>query len=234
MNKKELKKIQMSESIFVGVLLAFSGGLMDAYTYVFRGGVFANAQTGNLILLGINVFDGSFHNALKYLFPVLSFTCGVLLAQVFRLAFQKSGRFHWRHLSLFLEIVLLTAVSLMSTDNNLPANCMVSFACGIQVQSFQKIRGNHLATTMCIGNLRTATDLLANAVHEKNAHLFRRSCLYYGVIVVFSVGAVCGNALVRAFGQYAILASPILLLVAFGVMCIEAKEDNLENHKEKF
>ena len=191
MNKKELKKIQMSESIFVGVLLAFSGGLMDAYTYVFRGGVFANAQTGNLILLGINVFDGSFHNALKYLFPVLSFTCGVLLAQVFRL-------------------------------------------CGIQVQSFQKIRGNHLATTMCIGNLRTATDLLANAVHEKNAHLFRRSCLYYGVIVVFSVGAVCGNALVRAFGQYAILASPILLLVAFGVMCIEAKEDNLENHKEKF
>ena len=126
------------------------------------------------------------------------------------------------------------AVSFMSTDNNLPANCMVSFACGIQVQSFQKIRGNHLATTMCIGNLRTATDLLANAVHEKNAHLFRRSCLYYGVIVVFSVGAVCGNALVRAFGQYAILASPILLLVAFGVMCIEAKEDNLENHKEKF
>lgn len=175
MNRNELKKIQMSESIFVGVLLAFSGGLMDAYTYVFRGGVFANAQTGNLILLGINVFDGSFHNALKYLFPVLSFTCGVLLAQVFRLAFQKSGRFHWRHLSLFLEIVLLTAVSLMSTDNNLPANCMVSFACGIQVQSFQKIRGNHLATTMCIGNLRTATDLLANAVHEKNAHLFRRS-----------------------------------------------------------
>lgn len=87
---------------------------------------------------------------------------------------------------------------------------------------------------MCIGNLRTATDLLANAVHEKNARLFRRSCLYYGVIVVFSVGAVCGNALVRAFGQYAILASPILLLVAFGVMCIEAKEDNLENHKEKF
>ena len=160
MNKKELKKIQMSESIFVGVLLAFSGGLMDSYTYVFRGGVFANAQTGNLILLGINVFDGSFHNALKYLFPVLSFTCGVLLAQVFRLAFQKGGRFHWRHLSLFLEIVLLTAVSLMSTDNNLPANCMVSFACGIQVQSFQKIRGNHLATTMCIGNLRSGTQSL--------------------------------------------------------------------------
>ena len=67
-DKRENMPRQMSESLLVGLLLAFSGGLMDAYTYVFRGGVFANAQTGNLILLGINLFDGSFHNA-----PVLAF-----------------------------------------------------------------------------------------------------------------------------------------------------------------
>lgn len=225
-DKRENMPRQMSESLLVGLLLAFSGGLMDAYTYVFRGGVFANAQTGNLILLGINLFDGSFHNALKYLFPVLSFTLGVLLAQGFRLAFQKGGKLHWRHLSLLLEIALLTAVSFLSADNNLLANCMVSFACGVQVQSFRKIRGNHLATTMCIGNLRTATEFLVNAVHEKNLRLFKRACLYYGVIAVFSVGAVCGNALVRAFGQRAILASPVLLLAAFGIMCIRAKQDD--------
>ena len=38
---------QMSESMLVWILLTFSGGYMDAYTYLFRGGVFANAQTGN-------------------------------------------------------------------------------------------------------------------------------------------------------------------------------------------
>ena len=36
----------MSESLLIGALLAVSGGLMDAYSYLFRGQVFANAQTG--------------------------------------------------------------------------------------------------------------------------------------------------------------------------------------------
>ena len=48
------KAHQVSESIEVGILLALSGGLMDAYSYLLRGEVFANAQTGNIILLGIH------------------------------------------------------------------------------------------------------------------------------------------------------------------------------------
>ena len=35
----------MSESLLVGVLLSFSGGLQDAYTYLCRGHIYANAQT---------------------------------------------------------------------------------------------------------------------------------------------------------------------------------------------
>ena len=40
-----------SESYLVGVLLAIAGGYLDVYTYVCRGGVFANAKTGNIGLL---------------------------------------------------------------------------------------------------------------------------------------------------------------------------------------
>ena len=36
---------QMSESIKLGVILAIAGGFMDAYSYMCRGKVFANAQT---------------------------------------------------------------------------------------------------------------------------------------------------------------------------------------------
>ena len=43
---------QPSESILVGCLLAASGGLQDAYTYNVRDQVFANAQTGNMVLVG--------------------------------------------------------------------------------------------------------------------------------------------------------------------------------------
>ena len=50
-----MKHIQPSESLANGLLLAFAGGMMDAYTYLCRGQVFANAETGNLVLLGIQL-----------------------------------------------------------------------------------------------------------------------------------------------------------------------------------
>ena len=45
-----------SESYTVGIILAFVGGFLDIYTYVSRGGVFANAQTGNMVLLAIHAY----------------------------------------------------------------------------------------------------------------------------------------------------------------------------------
>ena len=41
---------QMSESMLTAAFIILSGGLQDAYTYLCRGKVFANAQTGNIVL----------------------------------------------------------------------------------------------------------------------------------------------------------------------------------------
>ena len=46
--------LQTSESFRLSAVLAFSGGFQDAYTYNMRDHVFANAQTGNVVLM-----DGS-------------------------------------------------------------------------------------------------------------------------------------------------------------------------------
>ena len=64
------KAIQMSESIEVAIFLALSGGLMDAYSYLLRGQVFANAQTGNMLLLGVHASQGNWAMCLKYAFPI--------------------------------------------------------------------------------------------------------------------------------------------------------------------
>ena len=48
---------QMSESFLIAGILSISGGLQDAYTYMYRGKVFANAQTGNIVLLAQNLID---------------------------------------------------------------------------------------------------------------------------------------------------------------------------------
>jgi uncharacterized membrane protein YoaK (UPF0700 family) len=215
----------MSESLAVGLILAFSGGLMDAYTYVFRGGVFANAQTGNIILMGIHALEGSFSESARYLTPILSFALGVLLAQGMRLGFPGRRRFHWRQACLAIEMAVMVLVGFMGQNLNLIANSLVSLACGIQVQSFQKVRGRAIATTMCIGNLRTATEHLANAVKGRDRALFGASGFYYGMILVFALGAVFGKWLVGPFGARAIWASAALLFVAFAIMFIEEKQE---------
>ena len=61
---------QMSESFLTAVFLSLSGGLQDAYTYLFRGKVFANAQTGNIVLLSSNLMDGNWERVLHYLVPL--------------------------------------------------------------------------------------------------------------------------------------------------------------------
>ena len=49
-NPRRAGKIQMSEAIPTGMFLTLSGGFQDAYTYFSRGNVFANAQTGNIVV----------------------------------------------------------------------------------------------------------------------------------------------------------------------------------------
>ena len=46
---------QMSDSFLVGIPVILSAGYMDVYTYLLRDGVFANAQTGNIILLAVRL-----------------------------------------------------------------------------------------------------------------------------------------------------------------------------------
>ena len=54
----------MSESFLTAVFLSLSGGLQDAYTYLFRGKVFANAQTGNIVLHSATLMDGNWEREL--------------------------------------------------------------------------------------------------------------------------------------------------------------------------
>ena len=146
---------QMSESFLTAVFLSLSGGLQDAYTYLFRGKVFANAQTGNIVLLSSNIMDGQWDWVLHYLVPLCAFALGVLVAEKMRERFCDMQRLHWRQLVVLGEVLLLFIVGLLPQEQNLLANAIVSFSCAMQVQAFRKVNGYAFASTMCIGDLRS-------------------------------------------------------------------------------
>lgn len=73
--------------------LALVGGYLDAFTYLTKGQVFANAQTGNIVLLGIAAAEGDFLSVVRTFAPIAAFVAGVLLTELFkRRATVSSGR----------------------------------------------------------------------------------------------------------------------------------------------
>lgn len=186
-------EIQRSESFPVGALLALSGGLLDAYTYVVRGGVFANAQTGNMVLLGLRLSEGRWHEALRYLIPILAFAAGVLVADWMQHKWKHSRAIHWRQLVLGLECMLLFVIGFLPSGAwDASVNILISFVCALQVESFRTMHGLAYATTMCTGNLRSGTELLFRYFEEKNPHLLRSGLKYYAIIATFILGAAAG------------------------------------------
>lgn len=212
---------QMSESIELGVILALAGGFMDAYSYLFRDRVFANAQTGNILLMGINLSEGNLQVALRYLFPVMSFALGIALADFVRLKSKEKNHLHWRQATVLCEAIALFLVGFISKDLNLLANSITSFACGIQVETVRKIQGNGIATTMCIGNLRSATQNIMEYHFTRNKEQGIKGLLYLFIILCFVIGAVLGNLCVKFFAQKAILICSGIVMIAFAMMFFE-------------
>lgn len=220
---------QMSESFITAAFLSLSGGLQDAYTYVFRGKVFANAQTGNIVLLSQSIYERNWSMAMHYFVPLFFFALGVAVAELIRQFFKISQSVHWRQIVLLSEILLLFVVGFLPENLNVLANAFVSFSCAMQVQSFRKVRGHAFASTMCIGNMRSGMEALAvfAKTHDKKA--LKNALCYWAIIVLFGLGAGIGGHFVSVLGAKTIWVSCALLFVGFLLMFIK---EEIEEHKE--
>lgn len=212
---------QISETLLVGTILAMVGGFLDAYTYICRGGVFANAQTGNIVLVGIKMAKADYRGGLYHLIPVFSFLVGIVVAEYIRRKFKENPKIHWRQVIIAFETVVLAFIAFIPNTNDVLANILVSFVCSIQVQSFRKIHGNLYTTTMCTGNLRSATESLYEYKASKNRSDLIKSLQYYVIIAFFILGAAVGTLLTGFFGNKAIYFACTLLAVVFSMMFIK-------------
>ena len=218
------EKKQMSESMIIAILLALGGGFRDAYSFNSRGQVFANAQTGNLVLLSQSIAKKDPHLILKYILPVLAFFVGVYLTEIIKEYCRENKIIHWRQIIAIMEVLMLVAVGFMPDSMDYVANVTISLACAMQVQSFRKFHGVTMATTMCTGNLRSATELLSAYHLRGDESKKKRSLYYYFVIAVFGIGAATGAITSDIFGLKAIWIDAAVMFVGFVLMF---KEESL-------
>ena len=205
---------QMSEAFITSVFLAMSGGFQDAYTYFTRDEVFSNAQTGNVVLMSHNFMTGQWGDGLRYLFPVLAFAIGVVAAERIQSTFKYAKKLHWRQMILLIEILILFVVGFMPGELDMLATVLVSFSCAMQVEAFRKMHGMAFATTMCTGNLRSGTELLAVGTLENNGEQRKHGLWYYWIDLVFVAGAAASALLCQVLAERAVWVCAAALLSA--------------------
>lgn len=215
---------QMSDSFRAAVFIILSGGFQDAYTYCCRGEVFANAQTGNIVLLSTALFRRDWPTVWKYLIPVTFFLIGTAAAEGIHIRLKNAEKLHWRQIILLGEMALLGIVGFLPQTVEPLANALVSFVCAMQVQTFHKVRGHAYASTMCIGNMRSGTEALCVYFRTREKAVLQKALTYFGVILVFGVGAGLGSILTAALGTKAIWICCVLLSVSFGMMFVPERE----------
>ena len=212
------KKKQTSETFRLSLMLCLVVGFTDAYTFIIRGKVLANAQTGNMVFFALRLIEMKWMKAIFYFLPIAAFALGILIAEFIRRKFSHS-KIHWRQIIILIEILVLFAASFVPKGElNVYVNIAVSFVCSLQVQAFRKTRGNISATTMCTGNLRSGTENLYYYITTKNKNFRHDFLTYYGLIAFFMIGAITGSFFSELLAEKALLICCGILSIVFTVM----------------
>ena len=222
--RKTMKNRQISESIEVGIFLALSGGFMDAYSYINRGKVFANAETGNIILMALKVCEGKFFEAVNYLIPIVSFAVGVGICEIIKYRKERINMIHWRQILVLFEIFAFIVVGFLPQEMNRVANSIISMISGIRFATFPKIRGTAMATTMCTGNLKTGTQNMYRGIKTGDKSAIEKGLYYYVCILVFILGTTVGYFAVKLMAEKAIFLAALAMINIF-IMMFKEFED---------
>lgn len=218
-NKSLLENIPVHETLLIALLLAMVGGFVDTYTYITRGGVFAYAETGNIIFFTISLAKGDLLKASYYLIPITVFFLGVLLTEFIKKRYTYNDFIKWEHIVIIIETILLFVIGFL--PYSFPSSIVimiVAFISSIQMNSFRKFENMTYVTNMCTGNLRQATEYLFLFLSDRDKISAKKSSRYFLVILFFILGAFLGAFLTNIFHEKSIWVCCIILLSIEGIM----------------
>ena len=186
-------------------LLSMTGGFLDAFTWLWLGGVFASSQTGNVVFLGIEAMSGQWRQATHHLLPLAAFLLGASLAI----------RLKAPLLCLAGEIVCLVAVMLfVSSGSGHDHDPGISFGAALQSASFRQVeRWKYLSVTVT-GNMLRALD--QSVASDRDAA--RGTAVMLLLCLMFLSGAAIGACVTKWLHAWS-LALPIAASVCVLWLC---------------
>lgn len=202
-----------TSALQIGLLMSFMGGFLDAYSYVGWDGVFAGAQSVNIVLTAIAVAQGNWLAATHHLPSILAFCMAVVAADLLKspaLAVRRGPDI----VILGLEAMILLSIGLFSPS--MPSSLVtasMAFAAGLQLTYFGRLDAWAYNSTMTTGNLRNLLEAATSAALGRD-HVEKLHSVALGkAIGFFAVGAGIGGLATHHFHARAIcIALPVLFL----------------------
>jgi uncharacterized membrane protein YoaK (UPF0700 family) len=209
-----LDKLELSphreKTLQVAILLAVTGGYLDAFTWLVHG-VLANAQSANVVLLGVFLAARKWTQAFHYVPPIAAFVFGIFVSHSLRRrAGQKAGQ-----ISILVEAMMLTIVLVLHASlPDVAGTLGISFTAALQTASFPKVEGWAYSSVMATGNLRQSVEALFEALAGRHDPvLFRQAYVFGALCVAFGLGAALGACVTERLPAIALVIPVTLLLI---------------------
>ena len=208
------------DTLPVAALLLLAAGMLDAYTYVGYGGVFANAMTGNIVILMIRIAHGDFAEGARYIYPIAAYVCGVAVAHTLKEKPFDAWVKYPARVSLAIELLLLAVVALVPGVPDWAIVTGIAFVAALQATAFTRVGTFAFTSVTTSANLRhLAESFMAAVVFRRGVAAWRELRFFATVVSCFFAGALIGAASAYAFGHTAVWL-PFALLSGALILCM--------------
>ncbi|MGI5885494.1 MAG: YoaK family protein [Candidatus Spyradocola sp.] len=212
----------MCERDWIFHILITVAGFFGAYTYLLRGGVFCNAQTGNVVLMGMALGAGNWMHALYYVIPISAYLLGSFLSELAPEALKSHFPFRWDTLLIAVEMLVVLALGFVPESAPVQiSQVAINFIASMQYNTFRQSQGTPMATTFATNHIRQIGIGLAKEVQGlRTGSKAHREKLrkHFEMLVFFVLGAVIGTVLCNLFLGKALWFTLIPMAVVFGTL----------------
>ncbi len=179
------------EKYYIFELLTIAAGMMGLFTYNLRGGVFSNAQTGNIVKMAMAVGSGEIKEALYYLIPFTAYIFGTVLSEILPQKVRKTHFIRWDTMLVGIEIIVLFILGLMPLSwPEQISQVLINFLCAMQFNTFRQAEGIPMATTFLTNHVRQIGISIARVIkhHEQEAEAQAKAAKHAKIIFAFFMG----------------------------------------------
>ena len=206
------------EKQWVYRVLIIIAGFYGGYAMVVRGGMFSNAQTGNVAFMAVALGQGRIKEALYYLIPMSAYMLGGLVSEALPRPLRRVHLFRWDTLLTLFEIVAVIVMGFIpATAPHQICQILINFICAMQYNTFRQAEGVSMATTFVTNHIRQTGILLAGLFDKTKDRKdqVQKVGIHAVMILCFILGVFAATVCCRFFGTYAIWFNLIPLLIVF-------------------